>query len=99
MFTLQGVSVRQSVKGFLKCQQCGTLLRIVNFGKYFWYFYVPVLVVFSTLALARKYIFTILRIDPALVWIALVAVIFVTFTFGIWRHAQVEQVEGGAPVG
>jgi hypothetical protein len=95
--SLQGVTFFQSVRGFLRCQHCGTLLKITNYGKGFWYFYVPAVVVLAALVLGHQYLFAIVRINPGVVWVALVIMISITFTFGLWRHAHVVQVDEAKP--
>jgi hypothetical protein len=91
--TFQGVSFAQSFQGFLKCQYCGTLLKITNYGKMFWFLYLPVLLLLLVFVLAHKYITNIFNVNLGIIWVALVIMIFITFTFGIWRNAQVEVVQ------
>jgi hypothetical protein len=90
---MQGVTVADSFKGRFRCQHCGTLLRIKNYGKFFWYFYISVIVILTMLILGRKSIFANLPVDPGIVWILLVIMILITFTFGLWKHAVAEKVE------
>lgn len=75
------------------------LLRITSYGKFFWYFYVPVVLGLMVLVLGHRFIYQMTGIHPGVVWVAFVAMIFVTFTFAIWRHAQVEQVDSTKPPG
>jgi hypothetical protein len=91
-FTFQGVSFIQSFRGFLKCQHCGKLLMVTSYGKYFWYFYIPVLFILLVFTVADKYINNNFHIDAGILWVALVIMICITFTFGIWRNARVEDV-------
>ncbi len=36
VFTIQGVTIRQSIKGFLRCQNCQTLLRLAAYNRFVW---------------------------------------------------------------
>ena len=99
VFTLQGVTFSKSMIGFLKCQHCGTLLRVTNYGKFFWYFYIPIVVGLMILVIVHRSIKILTGTNPGVVWVAFVVMIFVTFVFAVWRHAQVEQVDSAKPPG
>jgi hypothetical protein len=93
-FSLQGVSFSRSVKGYFKCQHCGSLLRITSYGKPFWYFFSGAIVVLILFALLyRRLIFTIGMSITASIWILIVLVITFIFTFGIWKYGRVEKVD------
>jgi hypothetical protein len=92
-FSLQGVSIVQSTKGYFKCQNCGTLLRITGFGRQFWYFFGGTTAVLIAFALLHKRL--ILEVGTgatAAIWIKIVLVIMSIFTFGLWKYAQIERV-------
>ena len=96
---MQGVTFLQSVQGLFRCQHCGVLLRVTNYGKHFWLFYIGTIAVLCGLVLAHPYIENIIRIDPGFLWVALFVSIIITFTFGMWRHANVKQVDDANPPG
>ena len=87
------------MRGFLKCQHCGALLRVTNYSKFFWYFYVPLVAALMFLLIAYRWTNVLAGLDPTAIWIALVGMIFITFIFAVWRHANVEQVDSQKPPG
>jgi hypothetical protein len=89
-FSLQGVSVTKSAHGYLKCQHCGTLLRVTGYGNRFWFFYIPAIAVLTLFILLYRSLFAILGVDAGLVWVVLLFLIFAAFTFGIWTRPQLE---------
>jgi hypothetical protein len=93
-FSLQGVSILQATKGYFKCQNCGTLLRITGFGRQFWYFFggtTIVLIVFAFLY--KRLILAVGAGATAAIWIMIVLVIMSIFAFGLWKYAQIEKVD------
>jgi hypothetical protein len=92
-FSLQGVSVFKSAHGYLTCQNCGTLLRVTGYGKRFWFFYIPTVVVLILFILFYRALFEILGIDAGLVWVVLLFLIFTAFIFLIWKKPQLEKVD------
>ena len=84
-FTLEGVSVVKAMQGYLKCQSCGALLRVTSYGKQFWFFYTPAVVLAVLWALFP---------GLTIVWIPLLFVI--SFSFGgVWKFAQIVKVDVG----
>lgn len=97
-FSLQGVSIVQSTKGYFKCQHCGTLLRITSFGTQFWYFFIGTTIVLAVFAaLYKRLIVTVGMGATAAIWIMIVLGLMSIFTFGMWKYAQIEKV-GTDPV-
>jgi hypothetical protein len=93
-FSLQGVSILQSTKGYFKCQHCGTLLRITSFGKQFWYFFIGTTIVLAIFTLLYKRLILIVGMGAtAAIWVIIVLVLMSIFTFGIWKYAQIEKVD------
>lgn len=93
-FSLQGVTILQSTKGYFKCQHCGTLLRITSFGTQFWYFFVGTTTALAIfLLLYKRLILTVGMGATAAIWIMIVLVLMSIFTFGMWRYAQIEKVQ------
>jgi hypothetical protein len=93
-FSLQGVSFSKAVRGYFKCQHCGTLLRIASYGKQFWYWSIPTGIILVLFAIFYRNLFKIIGTDATVViWIILILVIVITYTFGIWKFAQVQKVD------
>lgn len=46
VFTREGVSLAQGIKGYLRCQHCGALLRIARFRNQVWYFVAALTIAF-----------------------------------------------------
>ena len=88
LFTLEGATLLQSLRGQFTCQHCGVLLRVSGYAKEFWYSYIPVLIVLTVFLLIRKY----LPINPVVIWILLLAVVALMLTHGIWTYGRVETV-------
>ncbi len=96
-FSRQGVSITQSAKGYLKCQHCGTLLRITGFGKQFWYFFTGTFTVLAAFALLYRRLMEAAGTGAtAAIWIVIVLAVMLAVTFGLWKNAKVEKVDEGA---
>jgi hypothetical protein len=94
VFTLQGVSLIKSMQGYFKCQQCGTLLRIVSYGRQFWYFAIPTTIVLVLYAVLYRRLFSVIGTDATVViWIILILAIMMNYSFGLWKFAQVKKVD------
>ena len=94
VMTLQGVSVRQSVQGYLRCQNCGTLVRVIRFRSALWGFLAP------TVALLIAFVFTYPKIvrsaggPPSVaIWFFLLFLILFVFSYGLWRFGELESKE------
>jgi hypothetical protein len=81
--SLEGVSFLKSMQGYFKCQHCGTLLRITSYGKQFWFFYIPAVVVAVLWALFP---------GLTVVWLPLLVLVFIGFA-GLQKFAQVQKVD------
>ena len=92
-FSFQGVSIFKSAQGYFKCQQCGGLLRISGYGKGFWYFYVPTIIVLVLFALLYRDIMQVFGDNVGIIWVALLLVIFTTFALALWKNAQIKKVD------
>lgn len=96
VFTIQGVTIRQSIRGFLRCQGCSAVLRLVGYSRYIW---LQIVLAATFVALytcfARQLIsfmgFSVAR--AALVPVLLIVGYAGTYLF--WRGARVEKVEEG----
>jgi hypothetical protein len=93
VFSLQGVSVMKSAMGYLVCQNCGALLRVKTYGKRFWFFYIPGIVALLIFVLLFRRIVASPGIDLGIAWASLIVAIAVTFTVGVWKNAELEQVD------
>jgi hypothetical protein len=92
--SLKGVSVTKSMQGYLKCQNCGTLLRVTSFGKQFWVFFIATLVILAVFVVLYPRLFSIVGTGAtAAIGIILVLMIVTVFTFALWRFARVQKVD------
>jgi len=92
-FSLQGVTLAQSFKGELRCQNCGVRLRNTKYSKHFWYSLTTMAVFVFLIALFsdRLYLsFGILGL--ALYWAALVILSTLIFVYAVWKYAILEVV-------
>lgn len=95
-FSFQGVSFFQSIKGHLKCQNCGTLLHVHSFSRTFWYFSAATAIVLALFVLLYQQIFSVIGSDAiTAIWIILMLLIIFLFTFGMWKYSILEIVEKG----
>ncbi len=93
-FSSQGVSTFKSMQGYLKCQQCGTLLRVTSYSKHFWFFLVATVIVLVLYTLFYQRLFSIVGFGAtALLWIVLILLIFTTYTFGLWKYGRVQKAD------
>jgi len=94
VFTREGVTISEGLKGYLRCQHCGTLLRIARFRKQVWYFVAALAIAF--------FIFFGIVLKPLIAevgvratmwwWIGFVLVWVSFFVFGLWKYRVVEKV-------
>jgi len=88
------VSFIQSVKGYFKCQHCGTLLRITKFGNEFLFFFIAsVAIIVSFLLLQRRLFFIFGPSVTTAIWIILVLLTVFLFTYGTWKYARIEKAD------
>ena len=93
-FSFQGVSFSQSIKGRLKCQNCGTLLHVHSFSKTFWYFSAATAIVLALFVLLYQQIYSVIGSDAiTAIWMILMLLIIFLFTFGMWKYALLEKVD------
>jgi ribosomal protein S27E len=93
-FTLQGVSVFRSMQGYLTCQHCGTLLRVVMFKKQLWLFLASAFIIVLLFAFNfRSYIPKYGIDNMATIWVAIVVFLFLLFTIGMRKYSHVEKAE------
>jgi uncharacterized membrane protein len=84
------------MQGYLKCQHCGTLLRVTNYGKQFWILFAASLILLALfVVLYQQLLTTIGTGTTAALWVGLVLLIGFTFMFGLWKYAQIAAVEKG----
>jgi hypothetical protein len=82
---LEGVSIVKAAQGYLKCQNCGALLRVTSYGKHFWFFFTPPVVLAILWALFP---------GLTIVWIPFLFVITISFG-GLWKFALLVKVDTG----
>lgn len=93
-FSLQGVSFVQSLKGQLRCQQCGTLLRNKKYSKQMWYLLVAMVVVMALIILFSNHLRQVFGMGAvAIYWIVLVIMVFSLFVYGMWKFSVLEIVK------
>jgi len=93
-FTLQGVPLYQSMRGYFKCEHCGALLHVKSFGRYFWYCFVGSILVLALFTLFYRSLIKMAGTNLAIVvWFLILAGILVTFVLGMWKYAVAEKVE------
>ncbi len=98
IFSLQGVSFTDSIKGFLKCQQCGTLLRIVRYGNGFWFFTLTTTTLLALFVALYHYVLPMVGIGVmTAIWVIIVLLSAYIFTIGSWKSAQLEKVDTDTP--
>lgn len=84
--------------GYLKCQNCGTLLRVTSFGKQFWVFFIATVVILALFVALYRRLFSIVGTGAtAAIWIILVLMIVTIFMFALWKFAQVQKVDADNP--
>ena len=96
-FSLQGVSIAQSAKGYFKCDRCGTLLHISGFERRLWYYFFGVLLVLLVFVfLHRKLMLVAGAGITAAVWMAIVLAVMFLVTYGMWKYSLAE-IAGKVP--
>jgi len=92
-FTREGVSLAEGLKGYLRCQHCGTLLRIARFRKQVWYFAVALALAFLFFGFVLKPLIAVVGVRTTMwCWIGFVLVWVSFFVFGLWKYRVVEKV-------
>lgn len=92
--SLKGVSITKSMQGYLKCQQCGTLLRVTSFGKQVWVVFIATVVILAMFVVLYRRLFSIVGAGAtAAIGIILVLMIVTVFTFALWKFAQVQKAD------
>jgi hypothetical protein len=93
-FSLQDVTFVQSLKGQLRCQQCGALLRNKKYSKQMWYFLIAMVVVMTLIIMFSDHLRRVFGMGAvAIYWIALVLMVFSLFVYGMWKFAVLEIVK------
>lgn len=93
-FTRQDVSYYKSMLGYLKCKECGALLKVTMFKKQLWIFFISTVIVVLVFVLNYKAYIPKYGFDSiAVIWIIIVAALSSVFTFGIWKYSTAEKIE------
>jgi hypothetical protein len=92
--TKQGVTFVQSTQGFLKCMQCGSLLKVTMFRRPFWILFTAAMLLVLIYAFNFRASVSRFGFDTmATIWIILVASLFGIFTIGMLKYSHVEKAE------
>jgi hypothetical protein len=92
-FSLQGVTLAQSFKGQLRCQQCGILLRNKKYSKQMWYVLVVMVIVMALNILFSSHLRQVFGMGAvAIYWIVLVIMTLLLFVYGAWKFSVLEIV-------
>ena len=95
-FSLQGVSIFEGMKGYFKCQHCGTLLCIAGYGKHFWTFLVGTIISVAAFATLYPRLMKVVGMGvTAAIWVVIIVGAMLIFSVGIWKYARIEKVDGG----
>jgi hypothetical protein len=98
IISLQGVTFIESIQGYIKCQKCGTLLRVVKYGRGFWFVMITTAVALALFVISYKYLLPIIGIGAmTAIWMTIVIISALMFTIGSWKSAQLEKVEKETP--
>ena len=95
-FTREGVTISEGLKGYLRCQHCGTLLRIARFRKQVWYFVAALAIaffIFHEIVLKPLFQAKVGVRTTMVCWIGSVLVWVSFYIFGLWKYRVVEKVE------
>ena len=92
VLTLQGVSIRQSVQGYLRCENCGALVRVIRFRRALWGFLVPTVALLIMFAFTFPIIVRSAGGPPSVaIWFLLLFLILFVFSYGLWRFGELEE--------
>ena len=96
--TLQGVSFKDSIKGYLKCQKCGAHLRVVRYRNGFWFFTITMAAILALFVVLYQYVLPVVGIGiMTVIWMIMVLLSAFVFTVGSWKSAQLEIVHSEPP--
>lgn len=92
--SLQGVSVIKSVQGYLRCQHCGTHLRVTSFEMTFWPLLLSTTAILALAVSLYGHMITIFgnRVI-AVVWAILVLATPLVLLFGMWKYRRIEEIQ------
>ena len=95
VFTREGVTISEGLKGYLRCQHCGTLLRIARFRKQVWYFVAALAIAFFTFfGIVLKPLIAEVGVRTTMwCWIVFVLVWVSFFIFCLWKYRLIEKVD------
>ena len=91
-FTLQGVTVMQSVKGFLRCRNCGTLLYVSQYKKQLWYLFAGMVCSIILLYVLAKQLNYAVEIIISY-WIVICILFILVFMYGMWKYSVLKKAD------
>lgn len=93
-FSKQGVTLKQSQMGYLRCRHCNVLLRYSKNEKITWYILFPIVVVMALTFVFSERIILFLGLDTATyLWIALILALFIFVNTVFIKFNSLEEVK------
>jgi hypothetical protein len=93
-FSKQGVSISQNTRGYLTCQHCGILLRVVRFGKQMWIYFFASVGILAVFTIFFKKLIALIGVGLfSVLWVCLAAAIMFIYTVGLWKYGILEKTE------
>jgi membrane protein YdbS with pleckstrin-like domain len=96
-FSLQGFPFSKAIQGYLKCQNCGTSLRIAGFGKQVWFLFTVAVIAMVIYVFSNRTFFSIIGFSATVIYLILLIMLFgYVFIYGTWRHAILKKIDADA---
>ncbi|MGD0037946.1 MAG: hypothetical protein ABSC53_11720 [Bacteroidota bacterium] len=88
----------QSIKGQLKCQYCGVLLRPVKYGRQLWFVFFAFVVFMALIMLfSDRFYRAFGLVAVGIYWVILVVMVCFVFVYAMWKYTVLEKVDDEAP--
>ncbi len=98
-FSLQGVTISKSIQGYFKCQNCGTLLRVVSVGRQSWFFYMSAVIVLGLFLFFSRHLLLAVGVGSGATDLIRLLAVSLIIIFWMWKYGkvEVEKVEKSTP--
>jgi hypothetical protein len=85
-----GVGVKNYLKGFIKCIECGAILKVLGYDRSFWYIFPAYLVLVQGIIFLLQWI---LEDRLSFIWIFIILALMIGFGVGniVKRYTRVEK--------